>query len=73
MKINTINYLKWRNLLNKSFWRYSFNYDRYESAGGSVEWRTSAADTKIRIWLFIGKIIRLSTSNNRKELLFISL
>lgn len=29
------------------------------------EWRTSAAETRIRIWLLVGKIIRLSTSNKR--------
>ena len=32
------------------------------------EWITSVAVTIIRIWLFIGKIIRLSTSNKRKLL-----
>ena len=37
------------------------------SEGIVHEWRTSAAETKIRIWLLIGKIIRLSTSNSRKE------
>lgn len=30
------------------------------------EWITSVAVTKIRIWLFMGKIIRLSTSKRRK-------
>lgn len=37
------------------------------------EWITSVAVTKIRIWLFKGKIIRLSTSNRRKLLEDISL
>lgn len=36
------------------------------SEGTAQEWRTSVADTRIRIWLLIGKITRLSTSNNRK-------
>lgn len=33
------------------------------------ECNTSAADTRIRICVFMGKIIRLSTSNNRNSLL----
>ena len=35
-------------------------------AGIVQEWITSVAVIKIRIWLFIGKIIRLSTSRRRK-------
>jgi len=37
-------------------------------AGIVHEWRTSAAETITRIWEFIGKIIRLSTSINRNPL-----
>ena len=37
-------------------------------AGIVQEWRTSAAVTSIRIWLLIGRIIRLSTSRRRNEL-----
>lgn len=40
------------------------------NAGIVHEWITSAAVTKIRIWEFIGKIVRLSTSNNRNSFIF---
>ena len=37
------------------------------------EWSTSVAVTKIRIWLFIGRTTRLSTSNNRNPFVSSSL
>lgn len=36
------------------------------------EWRTSAAVINIRIWEFMGIIVRLSTSKRRNMLLFMS-
>ena len=35
-------------------------------AGTVQEWITSLADTSTRTWVFIGKIVRLSTSNKRE-------
>lgn len=40
--------------------------------GTVQECNTSAAEIKIRIFIFVGKTIRLSTSSRRKFLLFIS-
>lgn len=34
-------------------------------AGTVHEWMTSAAETRTRIWVFIGKTVRLSTSSTR--------
>lgn len=41
--------------------------------GAAQECKTSIADTKARIWVWIGKITLLSTSKSRNPSLFITL
>ena len=41
--------------------------------GTVQEWMTSAAETRTRIWVFMGRTVRLSTSRARKPSFLISL